>query len=141
MLQLLPTLYSYHHPKTKGMEQAEFTGLRLKELSLPYTKIIQSSMTRAKETASIISKHLPDLPIQSCDFLREGSPIKPVPDSPHWRPEAKVSFVLVCPTSTLKRSILYDIYLIMFTKQHYSNRCSKLSYVHHNILLINLAVP
>ncbi|KAG9509090.1 Serine/threonine-protein phosphatase PGAM5, mitochondrial, partial [Fragariocoptes setiger] len=72
-----------------GKEQAEFTGVRLKELALPYTRIIQSSMTRARETASIISKHLPDLPVQSCDFLREGAPIQPVPESPNWKPEKK----------------------------------------------------
>lgn len=48
-------------------------------------------MTRAKNTASIISKHLSEVPLETCDFLREGAPIKPVPESPNWRPEAQVS--------------------------------------------------
>lgn len=47
-------------------------------------------MTRAKNTASVISKYLPDVPVDTCDFLREGAPIKPVPESPNWRPEAQV---------------------------------------------------
>uniref|UniRef100_A0A6G1SMS7 Serine/threonine-protein phosphatase PGAM5, mitochondrial n=1 Tax=Aceria tosichella TaxID=561515 RepID=A0A6G1SMS7_9ACAR len=72
-----------------GWEQAEFTAKRLKELSIPYAKIIQSSMTRAKNTASVISKHLGDVPVETCDFLREGAPIKPVPESGNWRPEAQ----------------------------------------------------
>lgn len=74
-----------------GWEQAEFVAQRLKTLSYPYTRIVQSSMTRAKNTASIISKHLPNVPVETCDFLREGAPIKPVPESPNWRPEAQVS--------------------------------------------------
>ena len=74
-----------------GREQARITGLRLKELALPYTRLIQSTMTRATETASIISKQLPsDLQVTSCDFLREGAPIKPEPGSSSYRPEAKV---------------------------------------------------
>lgn len=49
-------------------------------------------MTRAKNTASVISKHLgTKVPVETCDFLREGAPIKPVPESPNWRPEAQVS--------------------------------------------------
>lgn len=75
-----------------GREQARLTGLRLKELALPYTRLVQSTMTRATETATIISKELPsDLKVTSCDFLREGAPIKPDPPVGHWRPESKVS--------------------------------------------------
>jgi hypothetical protein len=59
-----------------GRDQANHVGLRLKELSLPYTRIIQSTMTRATQTANIISKHLPQIPVNSCDFIREGSPIQ-----------------------------------------------------------------
>lgn len=75
----------------QGWEQAEYAAQRLKALAVPYTRIVQSSMTRAKNTASIISKHLPDVPVDTCDFLREGAPIKPVPESPHWKPDAQVS--------------------------------------------------
>jgi len=73
-----------------GREQARLTGLRLKELSLPYTRLVQSTMTRATETASIISRQLASvIEMKSCDFLREGAPIPPDPPVGHWRPEAK----------------------------------------------------
>ena len=42
-----------------GRSQADMTGMRLAELSLPYTSIIHSNMTRAVETAGLISSHLP----------------------------------------------------------------------------------
>lgn len=73
-----------------GREQARCTALRLKELGLPYTRLIQSTMTRATETAQIISQQLPDVDVTSCNFLREGAPIAPDPPSASWRPEAKV---------------------------------------------------
>lgn len=74
-----------------GREQAEYIARRLRDLNLPFTRIVQSTMTRATETASIISKLLPDVPVSSCDFLREGSPILPDPPVHHWRPEQKVN--------------------------------------------------
>ncbi|XP_046351530.1 serine/threonine-protein phosphatase PGAM5, mitochondrial-like isoform X1 [Haliotis rufescens] len=70
-----------------GQEQADITGRRLKDLNLPYTVLISSTMTRAKETADIIHKHVPHLSIQRNDLLREGAPIPPEPASAHWRPE------------------------------------------------------
>uniref|UniRef100_A0A8C1TUH2 Serine/threonine-protein phosphatase PGAM5, mitochondrial n=1 Tax=Cyprinus carpio TaxID=7962 RepID=A0A8C1TUH2_CYPCA len=42
-----------------GREQAEYTGQRLAMLGLKYDVLIHSSMTRAAETANIISKYLP----------------------------------------------------------------------------------
>ncbi|MEQ2164849.1 hypothetical protein GOODEAATRI_010898 [Goodea atripinnis] len=42
-----------------GREQAELTGQRLAALGLKYDVLIHSSMTRATETAHIISKHIP----------------------------------------------------------------------------------
>ncbi|MEQ2199834.1 hypothetical protein XENOCAPTIV_013577, partial [Xenoophorus captivus] len=42
-----------------GREQAELTGQRLAVLGLKYDVLIHSSMTRATETAHIISKHIP----------------------------------------------------------------------------------
>ncbi|XP_059407255.1 serine/threonine-protein phosphatase PGAM5, mitochondrial isoform X2 [Carassius carassius] len=71
-----------------GREQAEYTGQRLAALGLKYDVLIHSSMTRATETASIISKYLPDVELVSCDLLREGAPIEPVPPVTHWKPEA-----------------------------------------------------
>nr|XP_020445982.1 serine/threonine-protein phosphatase PGAM5, mitochondrial isoform X2 [Monopterus albus] len=73
-----------------GREQAELTGQRLAALGLKYDVLIHSSMTRATETARIISKHLPGPGVElvSCDLLREGAPIEPVPPVAHWKPEA-----------------------------------------------------
>lgn len=52
-----------------GQLQAEYTGKRLNELNLPYTEIIQSTMTRAQETGSIISKFSPEVRIVPCIFF------------------------------------------------------------------------
>ncbi|XP_055511506.1 serine/threonine-protein phosphatase PGAM5, mitochondrial isoform X2 [Leucoraja erinacea] len=71
-----------------GREQAELTGQRLASLGLNYDILIHSSMTRAKETATIIRKYLPGLEMMSCDLLREGAPIEPDPPVSHWKPEA-----------------------------------------------------
>lgn len=73
-----------------GREQAEYTGKRLAELGLKYDVLIHSSMARATETANIISKHLSGLGVElvSCDLLREGAPIEPVPPVTHWKPDA-----------------------------------------------------
>ncbi|XP_075904380.1 serine/threonine-protein phosphatase PGAM5, mitochondrial isoform X2 [Nelusetta ayraudi] len=71
-----------------GREQAELTGKRLAALGLKYDILVHSSMARATETANIISKHLPGVDLVSCDLLREGAPIEPVPPVTHWKPDA-----------------------------------------------------
>ncbi|XP_070760610.1 serine/threonine-protein phosphatase PGAM5, mitochondrial isoform X2 [Enoplosus armatus] len=71
-----------------GREQAELTGKRLAALGLKYDVLIHSSMARATETANIISKHLSGVELVSCDLLREGAPIEPVPPVTHWKPDA-----------------------------------------------------
>ncbi|XP_077418669.1 serine/threonine-protein phosphatase PGAM5, mitochondrial isoform X2 [Vanacampus margaritifer] len=71
-----------------GREQAELTGHRLSALGLKYDVLIHSSMARATETAHIISKHLSGVDLLSCDLLREGAPIEPVPPVTHWKPDA-----------------------------------------------------
>jgi len=71
-----------------GREQARLTGLRLSELSLPFTSLARSNMTRALETAEIISQFLPQTPVLQADaILREGSPIMPEPRVSSWPPE------------------------------------------------------
>ena len=75
-----------------GIEQADFTGKRLKELGFPYSTVVQSSMCRARETARIISGHLPNVPVQTCDLLQEGAPFPPEPPVGHWKPEFYVIF-------------------------------------------------
>jgi len=73
---------------TLGREQARLTGLRLAELSLPFTSMARSNMTRALETADIISQHLPNTPLLEADgILREGAPIMPEPRVGSWRPD------------------------------------------------------
>ncbi|KAH9524208.1 Serine/threonine-protein phosphatase pgam5, mitochondrial [Bulinus truncatus] len=75
-----------------GRAQAEVTGMRLKDLDLPYTVLISSTMTRAIETAKLIHKHLPGLEYKQDDILREGAPIPPEPPLGSWRPEQKQFF-------------------------------------------------
>ncbi|CAL1537359.1 unnamed protein product [Lymnaea stagnalis] len=75
-----------------GRAQAELTGLRLKELDLPYTVLISSTMTRAIETAKLIHMHLPELEYKQDDSLREGAPIPPEPPLGSWRPEQRQFF-------------------------------------------------
>jgi len=69
-----------------GRTQAEWTGKRLKELGLPYTTIIKSTMTRAQETGSIINASLSNVPVQDCHLIREGAPVPPEPPIGRWRP-------------------------------------------------------
>ncbi|PSN51355.1 Serine/threonine-protein phosphatase Pgam5 [Blattella germanica] len=75
-----------------GRKQAHFTGLRLQELDLPYSKLIASTMTRANETARIIQRSLPEVPFSDCPLLEEGAPIPPEPPVGNWRPEPCVRF-------------------------------------------------
>ena len=63
-----------------GHEQADFTGRRLKEIArkFKFTKIYNSTMIRAIQTADNIAKHLPeDLPRSEDALLCEGAPIPP----------------------------------------------------------------
>ncbi|CAH1404719.1 unnamed protein product [Nezara viridula] len=68
-----------------GIDQAMMTGKRLKELEIPYNEIVHSTMTRAVETAKIISSHIPDVPVKDCMLLEEGSPIPPEPPMTNWK--------------------------------------------------------
>jgi len=77
-----------------GRVQADLTGARLKTCNFPnITRIVYSTMTRATETGKIISKHLPDVPVEYCSLIREGAPIPPEPPITHWRPEAQQFYV------------------------------------------------
>ncbi|GBM09354.1 Serine/threonine-protein phosphatase PGAM5, mitochondrial [Araneus ventricosus] len=67
-----------------GKKQAELVGQRLKDLKFNYTKMIRSTMTRARETSDIIHKFFPDLPVENCDLLREGFPVQPEPPGKSW---------------------------------------------------------
>lgn len=56
-------IWFYHNVVllSEGRQQAEWTGKRLKELDLPYTDMVKSTMTRAQETANIIASILPEV--------------------------------------------------------------------------------
>jgi len=71
-----------------GRDQARLTGIRLAELSFPYSVLVHSNMTRAIETAQLISESLPKVPVMPADgILREGAPIEPEPRVGSWKPE------------------------------------------------------
>ncbi|VDM01447.1 unnamed protein product [Schistocephalus solidus] len=72
------------HLTKLGREQTDYTGQRLKQLNLPYSRIIYSTMTRAVESTDEIIKHLPEVPAVPCDRLREGAPFPPQPPVPNW---------------------------------------------------------
>ncbi|CAN7985868.1 unnamed protein product [Ixodes hexagonus] len=82
-----------------GQKQADLTGQRLKQLNLPFSRMVYSTMTRATETARIIHGHFEHLPLEPCELIREGAPIPPEPPSGAWKPEAKV--VARIPKSTI----------------------------------------
>lgn len=77
-----------------GEKQALATGERLKELNFPYTRIVRSTMTRATQTAKLIEKFLPQVPVKDCSLLEEGAPCLPEPKHSQWRPELYVSSAL-----------------------------------------------
>ncbi|XP_063226676.1 serine/threonine-protein phosphatase PGAM5, mitochondrial-like isoform X2 [Bacillus rossius redtenbacheri] len=70
-----------------GRKQSELTGRRLRELAYPYTILYRSTMTRARETAEIIERSLPALPVEDSSLLEEGVPFPPEPPSSNWKPE------------------------------------------------------
>ena len=76
-------------------QQASLTGERLVLLHnhKAITKLIISSMIRAKETGDIIRKQLPNVPYEYCDFLIEGAPCRPEPPSSSWKPDSYVSTI------------------------------------------------
>ena len=86
------------------------TGQRLKESGYNYTCLISSTMTRARETADIIHKVLPDIPREETDILREGAPIPPEPPLGSWRPEKNVRIVDNKCVEVKSSMILLSIY-------------------------------
>ena len=72
-----------------GIQQACLAGERLASLRLPFTHMVSSTMTRAKETADLIQPFLPpNIPILPNDsILCEGAPFPPEPRVSSWKPE------------------------------------------------------
>ncbi|KAK2145667.1 hypothetical protein LSH36_664g00000 [Paralvinella palmiformis] len=77
----------------KGHQQANITGMRLKHLGMKYSRIIHSDQTRAKETATIIHQHLPQLPMEEDPLLAEGGPTPPEPTVNYWSLPERSYFV------------------------------------------------
>lgn len=75
-----------------GRKQAELTGQRLKDLGVPFSRLVYSTMTRATETAQLIHAYLEPLPLEPCELIREGAPVPPEPPVGSWKPEAKVFY-------------------------------------------------
>lgn len=75
-----------------GSQQGDLTGKRLLELGHPYSVIIHSTMTRARETANLVHKHLDNVPMIECNMLREGAPFPPEPPLKSWKPDHQQFF-------------------------------------------------
>jgi len=77
-----------------GKKQLELTGQRLQQLGPDrnYNKLIVSTMTRALESAHIISKHLEGVPLElpGDTLLREGAPYPPEPRASTWNSQDKL---------------------------------------------------
>ncbi|XP_065301047.1 serine/threonine-protein phosphatase Pgam5, mitochondrial-like isoform X3 [Dermacentor albipictus] len=72
-----------------GRKQADLTGQRLKQLGIPFCQLTHSTMARAVETAALIHRHLPQLPLFQCELIREGEPMPPEPPFGIWKPQSK----------------------------------------------------
>ena len=75
-----------------GLKQAKKTAQRLIELEVPISKIISSTMPRAKLTAELIKKNIEKSGIEmvATPLLNEGAPVLPNPEINNWSPNAKV---------------------------------------------------
>lgn len=58
------------------------TGYRLSTLPFKVDSIYHSDMVRAQETAQIVHRFLPNVPMKTDPLLAEGSPIPPIPYPP-----------------------------------------------------------
>ena len=65
---------------------------------------LQNNKTGAEIQIQIINFYSPSechtgpgVDLVSCDLLREGAPIEPVPPVTHWKPDAVVREAALCP--------------------------------------------
>jgi serine/threonine-protein phosphatase PGAM5 len=61
-----------------GIAQARLLSARLKAMPVEFTSLTSSTMTRARETATVINKDFPKLKLLQSDLIRECTP-------PTWR--------------------------------------------------------
>ena len=69
---------------TAGKQQANLTGIRLKEWNISFNRIIHSDAIRAAQTADIIKQHLKDVQVISDPVITEGGPVPPKPTISYW---------------------------------------------------------
>ena len=121
----------------KGREQSALTGMRLQELvssSLlpPIDAVHFSTMARATETASILTKQLLDGPEPHkhlpCSLLREGAVFPPTPPSSAWQPSEE-SFV----KDSLRAEAAFLTYLHR-PDEHHSKSHTTLLICHGNVI-------
>lgn len=57
-----------------GIAQTRLLSTRLKGMSVVFTSLISSTMTRARETATVINEDFPELKMQQSTLIRECTP-------------------------------------------------------------------
>eukprot|EP00123_Amoebidium_parasiticum_P015717 comp23114_c0_seq1/m.37220 comp23114_c0_seq1/g.37220 ORF comp23114_c0_seq1/g.37220 comp23114_c0_seq1/m.37220 type:complete len:320 (-) comp23114_c0_seq1:109-1068(-) len=91
-----------------GREQAATTGKRLAATPIKFDRLVMSTMTRATETATLIHEHIPSVKTESCDLLREGAPMVPIPPTlSGWRPDESDFFIDGARIETAFRTYFY----------------------------------
>ena len=93
------------HLTEVGRKQARCTGERLLSLNIKWDRIIASTMTRAQETAKIVTCVLGSSITDNCNLIREGAPIPPEPPVGHWKPEASVCFTFIVSYILLNKEL------------------------------------
>ncbi|WP_214406432.1 phosphoglycerate mutase family protein [Pseudonocardia lacus] len=63
----------------RGRTQSESLGERLAALGARYDEIRHSTLPRAAQTARVLARHLPGVPLVPDDLLRECIPSRPDP--------------------------------------------------------------
>jgi len=70
-----------------GKEQAHLAGKRLQAMGFNYSKVLISTMPRAKETGEIILQYLGDPEVVYSELIEEGNPGSRIPSSKPWSEE------------------------------------------------------
>ena len=93
-----------------GKAQANLTGVRLKKMGVVFSRLVHSSMARARETSQLIRVHLSQVSVEEDSLLIEGGPTQPDPTVSYWSLPNKVSLQLP-QTHTHKTLFYVDIFL------------------------------
>ena len=74
-----------------GKQQANLTGLRLKEMDCKFKRLVHSGLPRARETAELIQRHINAEIFEVDSLLEEGGPLPPSPTQTYWSLPDQVS--------------------------------------------------